>query len=114
VETIFQVMLVAVAGLAVAVADMLIKKVGIASVSYWQALFQPLMGAVAVLYGLQVILFAYVFARRGQLGIVALVQTAVYAIVCVLLGRLIFDEQITLVKSLGMILAFSGVVLMNL
>ena len=113
-ELLFQLALVIAAGLSVAIADMLIKKAGIASGNYGQAILQPIMGAVILLYAAQIMLFTYVFVRKWQLGIVAIVQMAVYAIACVLLGRVVFDERISVVRGLGMILAFSGIVLMNL
>ena len=58
-------------------------------------------------------LFAYVFVRRWELGIVALLQMVFYSAACVLMGRFLFGERVTLQQGLGMLLAFLGAVLMN-
>ena len=94
--------------------DVLIRKVGTTTPSFSGALVHPLMAAVLLLYAIQIVLFTYVFVRRWELGIVALLQMAFYAAACVLIGRFLFGEQITLLKGLGMLLAFCGVVLMNI
>jgi drug/metabolite transporter (DMT)-like permease len=112
-EHLLQVGLVLLAGLAVVVADVLIKKAGTTSATFPGALFHPLMAAALGLYVVQIVLFAYVFVRRWELGIVALLQMACYAAACVLVGRFFFGEQITWMQGLGMLLAFCGVVLMS-
>ena len=112
-EHLLQVAIIAAAGLAVAVADVLIKKVGTTAVSFSEAVVHPLMAAALCLYAIQIVLFAYIFVRRWELGIVALLQMAFYAATCVLIGRFFFGERITFLQGLGMLLTFCGVVLMN-
>ena len=113
-EHLLQVAVIVAAGLTVAVGDVLIRKVGTTTTSFSEALVHPLMAAVLLLCAIQIVLFTYVFVRRWELGIVALLQMAFYAAACVLIGRFLFGEQITLLKGLGMLLAFCGVVLMNI
>ena len=112
-EYLLQVAIIAAAGLAVAAGDVLIKKVGTSAVSLSGALVHPLMAAALFLYAIQIALFAYVFVRRWELGIVALLQMAFYAAACVLIGRYLFDERVTWLQGVGMVLTFCGVVLMN-
>jgi drug/metabolite transporter (DMT)-like permease len=113
VQHVLQVAIIVSAGLAVAVGDVLIKKVGTTTVSFSDALVHPLMAGALCLYAIQIVLFAYVFVRRWDLGIVALLQMAFYAAACVLIGRFLFGEQIRWLQGLGMLLTLCGVVLMN-
>ena len=101
------------AGVSVAVGDLLIKKVGTVSTSMASAMVHPLMLAALCFYILQIVLFAYVFVQRWELGIVAIMQMAFYSAACVLMGRLLFGERVTFLQGLGMALAFCGAVLMN-
>ena len=112
-EHLSQVMVIMAAALSVAIADVLIKRVGVASAQMSEAILHPLLLAALALYAVQVVLFAYVFVRRWELGIVALLQMAFYAAVCVLVGRFLFDEHVTRVQMLGMVLTFAGAVLMT-
>jgi multidrug transporter EmrE-like cation transporter len=112
-ERLLQVAIIAAAGLTAAVGDVLIKKAGATAANMSEVLVHPLMAAALGLYAIQIVLFAYVFVRRWELGIVALLQMAFYAVTCVLMGRLLFGEQITPLKCFGMLLTFCGVVLMN-
>jgi drug/metabolite transporter (DMT)-like permease len=105
--------LIVAAGLSVAVADILIKKAGATSTSMATAIINPLMAAAFGFYALQIVLFAYVFVRRWDLGIVALMQMAFYAAACVLMGRFLFGERVTPVQGFGMLLTFCGAALMN-
>ena len=112
-EKLLPVVIIVAAGLSVAVGDMLIKKVAIASGNMTSAIAHPLMVAALGLYILQIVLFAYVFVRRWDLGVVALLQMVFYSAACVLMGRFLFGERITFQQGLGMLLAFLGSLLMN-
>jgi drug/metabolite transporter (DMT)-like permease len=112
-EQLLPVVVIVAAGLSVAVGDMLIKKAGMASAGMASALVHPLMAVALGFYVLQIVLFAYVFVRRWELGIVALLQMVFYAAACVLMGRILFGERVTFQQGLGMLLAFLGAVLMN-
>jgi len=108
-----QVVVIMLAALSVAIADILIKQVGVVSGRISDALRHPLMAAALVLYATQIVLFAYVFVRRWELGMVALLQMAFYAAACILVGRFLFGERVTGVQAVGMLLTFAGAVLMN-
>lgn len=99
---------------AVAVADVLIKKAAIGAVSFPAAARHPLMWAVVGLYLLQIVLFTFVFAKKAQLGIVGITQTALYAVIVIGSGILFFHERFTALQGAGMALAVIGVILMRL
>lgn len=103
---------VILAGLAVAVADALIKKTSDAG-NFWGAFRNPWMIAVLFLYLLQVIFFVYVFINNWQLGIVGNTQMVMYALTTVLIGLLAFGESLSLTQGAGVILALIAVWLMN-
>jgi drug/metabolite transporter (DMT)-like permease len=112
-EQLLPIVIIVSAGLSVAVGDMLIKKVAMSSASMTSAMGHPLMAAALGFYVLQIVLFAYVFVRRWELGIVALLQMVFYSAACVLTGRFLFGERVTLQQGIGMLLAFLGAVLMS-
>ena len=109
----FHIVAIVAGGVSVAIGDLLIKKVGTVSTSMASAMVHPLMLAALCFYILQIVLFAYVFVERWELRVVAIMQMAFYAPACVLMGRLLFGERVTTLQGLGMVLAFSGAVLMN-
>lgn len=111
---LFQLGLIAVACSAVAFADVLLKKISLNAQSFGEAVRNPLMFGVALLYLIQILVFLYVFVNKGQLSIVGIIQTAVYAIIVVGAGVLFFNENISLIQGLGIALALLGVVFMNL
>jgi len=108
-----QTLIIAAAGFSVALGDVLIKRAAMGTARLSEALRHPLMILAFGLYGLQVALFAYVFLRKWQLGIVALLQMAVYACVCIVIGRIWFGERLTVTQITGMLLAFCGAALMT-
>jgi drug/metabolite transporter (DMT)-like permease len=112
-ERLYQALLIGAAGLSVALADLLIKRAAMGRARVADALLHPLIAVALLLYTVQVVLFAYVFVRKWQLGIVALLQMAVYAAVCVVTARIWFGERLTLTQFLGMLLAFGGAILMT-
>jgi len=109
----YQALAIGAAGLSVALADLLIKRAAMGRSRVSDALLHPLIAVALVLYAVQVVLFVYVFARKWQLGIVALLQMAVYAAACVSIARFWFGERLTPTQVLGMLLAFSGAILMT-
>lgn len=113
-EKLFQVFLVICAGLSVGIADALIKRVSFDTDSFWSAMRNPLMIPIALLYFAQIVLFTYVFIKRWELGIVGILQMAVYSIIVIGSGILLFQEKLTLVQSIGIGLAIIGAILMNL
>ena len=102
---------IVLAGLAVAIADALIKKTSVQG-DLWLAFKNPWMVAVVTLYILQILFFVYVFMNDWQLGIVGNLQMVVYSLTVVITGLLFFGETISLIQGIGIILALVSVVLM--
>ena len=111
---IFEIVLVVIAVSSVAIADVFEKKIAVKASNIWTALRDPLIIAVISLYLLQIFIFLYVFVKKAELGFVGIVQTALYAIIVIGSGVLFFEEQISLLKGIGMALAVIGVILINL
>ena len=108
-----QLFAVILAGLAVAIADALIKKTS-ATGSFWLAFKNPLMIAIFLLYFVQVIFFVLVFMHGWKLSIVGNMQMVVYSVTVVLIGLLFFGEKLSLVQGVGILLGLIGIILMNL
>jgi drug/metabolite transporter (DMT)-like permease len=109
-----QIGIIIVAVIAVAVADVLTKKVAFNVSSFGAALRNPLMLAVVALYLVQIALFLYVFVKKAELGTVGIIQTTLFAIIVLGSGLLFFGETMTLTKAIGILLAVVGVVLIGL
>jgi multidrug transporter EmrE-like cation transporter len=107
-----QVTLVLITALMIGVADALIKKIA-AAPSFAQALRDPWMLAILFLYFLQVVIIVYIFTRKGDLLIYGNIFIIFYSVTTVLLGLLIFKENLSLVKIIGIILALAGAFLIN-
>ena len=110
---IMQVSSVILAGVSVAIADALIKRIAVSN-SFWGAIKHPWMVAIFALYVAQIVLFLYVFIHKWDLGIVGNTQMAFYSLTVVLSGIILFGETISLIQAVGIILTLVGVVLMNL
>jgi len=108
-----EVLIVILAGIAVAIADGMIKKTAI-GVSYTDALKNPLMIGVVLLYLVQIAFFTYVFVNGWQLGVVGVLQMVAYSAFVILTGVFVFKESFTVTQYLGFVLAVSGVVLINI
>jgi drug/metabolite transporter (DMT)-like permease len=106
--------LILVGALAIAVADVLDKKVGADAHSFAAALKNPWLIPIALLYISQIFIYTYLFYRKAELGIVGVIQIVLYTIVVVGSGVLFFKEKITLLQGIGIVLALGGVTLMNL
>lgn len=109
---LIQALAVALAGLAVAVADALIKKAAQQG-SFVEALKSGWMPPILLLYLTQVIFFVYAFVNKWQLGVVGIFQMAVYAITVLALGFFMFGESLSTTQLAGIALALLGVFLMN-
>jgi drug/metabolite transporter (DMT)-like permease len=106
--------LIIIAVVAVGIADVLTKKVAFNVNSFSVAIKNPLMLAVIALYLVQVLVFLYVFVKKAELGVVGIIQTALYAIIVIGSGIFFFKERVHLTQGIGMAIAILGVVLMNL
>jgi multidrug transporter EmrE-like cation transporter len=108
-----QAIIVLLAGIAVAIADGMIKKTAI-GVSFADALKNPLMIGVVFLYLVQIAFFTYVFVNGWQLGVVGVLQMVAYSVFIILTGVFVFKESFTVTQYFGFVLAVSGVILINL
>lgn len=109
----FQFLAIILAGVAIAVADVFIKKAAVTG-DFWQTLKNPLMIWALILYSVQVFFLAYVFVHNWKLGIAGNLQIVFYSIAIVLMGLLIFSETLSWIKITGIALALLAVFLMNL
>jgi drug/metabolite transporter (DMT)-like permease len=104
--------LVVTAVLAVAVADVCLKRATQAGAAV-HVLRSPWLAAAVVLYLAQVALFVVVFAQGWKLSVVSLMQTALYATVTLAAGVLLFGEALSLKQALGVALALAGALLLS-
>lgn len=106
--------LIIVAASTVGIADVLIKKAAFNTTNFWVALKNPLILGAIALYIAQVVVFTYVFVKKAELGLVGIIQTALYASIVIGSGVIFFHEKITLTQGIGIGVALLGVTLMNL
>lgn len=98
----------------VALADVCIKQATIGGGSLAAMLFHPWMIAAYALYLFQIIVFAYLFIHGEELLYVGILQTALYALIVISAGFLLFNEGFTHLQIVGGLLAIAGAILMNL
>lgn len=113
-EKIIQIGFIIIAAASVAAADILIKKSAFQTQSLSTALKNPLMIIAATLYLLQIVLMSYIFVKKWDLGIVGIMQMAVFGAIIIIFGIAFFQEKITLLHGIGMALALIGAIFMNL
>jgi multidrug transporter EmrE-like cation transporter len=107
-----QFVLVGAAVIAVAVADVLLKKATLNG-SVEHAVRSPWLWGAVGLYLLQVGFFTYAFVSGWRLSHIGALQAALYALVVLGAGVWLYRETLTPVQIVGMVLAVGGVVLMN-
>jgi drug/metabolite transporter (DMT)-like permease len=98
--------------IAVAVADVLLKRAA-AHGSVLVALRSPWMFTAIGLYLLQIGLFTIAFIAGWKLSVIGALQTAIYALIVVAAGVVLYHEHMTRLQVVGILLAFSGVILIN-
>jgi drug/metabolite transporter (DMT)-like permease len=98
---------------AVAIGDVFLKKASLAG-DFTRAVQSPWMVWAVMLYLYQILFFTYAFVAGWRLSIVGMLQTVLYALIVLGAGVLYFKETLSAAQSIGMGLAFAGVVLMNL
>lgn len=106
-----QLVLIALSGLVIAVADALIKKVSVSS--FWQAFVSPWMIAVYVLYFVQIVFAILVFIFHKELGVYSNFFLVFYSLASIGLGYFFFKEHLSLIQYVGIAFALVGVFLMN-
>jgi multidrug transporter EmrE-like cation transporter len=104
--------LIILAVVAVAVADVFLKKASLEE-TLPRVIKSPWMIAAILLYLYQIIFVTYIFKVGWNLSIVGSLQTAFYALVVILAGLFYFRETVTPVQVTGIILAISGAILVN-
>jgi len=107
-----QITAVALAVTAVALADVLLKKVT-AQGSLHSVLRSPLLAWAIGLYLFQIGFFVAAFLAGWKLSVIGALQTAVYALIVLAAGALLYHESLSRVQIIGVLLAFGGVVLLN-
>ncbi|MCB0196141.1 MAG: hypothetical protein KDJ65_29590 [Anaerolineae bacterium] len=109
---LLQIALIIIAVIALAVGDVFLKKAALET-SLWRALKSPwMMGAIA-LYLYQIVFVTYFFIIGWDLSVVGTLQAAFYGLIVILAGIFYFEETLAPMQMLGIILAFSGVVLIS-
>jgi multidrug transporter EmrE-like cation transporter len=104
--------IIIVAVIAVAVADVMLKRAA-AHGSLKAALSSPWLILAVCLYLLQIGLFIIVFMRGWKLSIIGALQTSFYALIVLAAGVLLYNETLTRLQVIGILLALTGVVLIN-
>ena len=108
----FQVAVILLAVAAVAVADVFLKKAATQG-SLGAILGSSWLWAATGLYLIQIGLFTLAFASGWKLSLIGALQTALYALIVLGAGVLLFQESLTRTQVIGAALAFSGVILIN-
>lgn len=106
------ILLLIIAVAAVAVADVCLKRAALPG-SLANALRSPWMLVAVILYLMQVVLFVVVFSNGWKLSAVGILQTALYAVITLSAGVLLFGEVLSLQQTVGVIFAFIGVLLLS-
>ncbi len=108
----FDWILLGVAMVAVAVADVFLKRaaspgdLGLATRSPW---FWAAIG----LYLLQLMIFAYAFVTGWRLSLIGALQTALYGLIVLGAGIILYREVLTPTQAMGAVLAIGGVIMIN-
>ena len=107
------IVLIVLSVVAVAIGDIFLKKASLAG-DLTRAFGSQWMVFAVVLNLYQIVFLTYVFVAGWRLSIVGMLQAVLYGLIILGAGVLYFKETLTMAQSLGMGLAFAGVVLMNL
>lgn len=105
-------LLVGLAVVAVAVADVLLKK-ATAQNDLGAALRSPWFGGAILLYLGQVAFFTYAFVSGWKLSALGALQTALYAVIVLVSGVVFYRETLTPAQMVGVTLALGGVALIT-
>ena len=107
-----QVPLILLAVIAVAIADVLLKRA--ASQGNLKAvLSSPWLLCAVGLYLFQIAFFIIAFHTGWKLSTIGALQTALYGLIVLAAGVLLYHESLTRLQVLGNLLAIGGVVLIN-
>jgi multidrug transporter EmrE-like cation transporter len=109
---VMQGLFILLAVIAVAVADVLLKKATHHG-NLGTALSSPWLFMAIGLYLLQIVIFTIAFVAGWKLSLIGALQTAIYAIIVLSAGLLLYNESLRPLQVIGVLLAFGGVVLIN-
>lgn len=98
--------------IAVAIADVLLKRAAGQS-NLKAVLSSPWLLCAVGLYLFQIGFFIIAFHAGWKLSIIGALQTALYALIVLAAGVLLYHESLTRLQVAGILLAFGGVVLIN-
>ena len=107
------ILLILSAVIAIAVADVFLKKAAV-DASWSRALQSPWLVGAVLLYLYQILFFTYIFVSGGELSFVGTLQTAFYALIVVGAGVVVFQETLSNLQIAGVVLAVVSSVLINL
>ncbi len=107
--TIVQYVLVFLACVAIAIADPMLKYLGIHS-NLSSGMKATLWSGVGLLYMFQIGIFYWVFKTKGELLQVVIMQTVVYAVIGVVASVVLFHEPTSSVRVIGAVIAILAVV----
>ena len=94
------------------IADSLIKKVSTSGAG--NVYLHPLMLLSYFLYFIQIVIAFYVFKYGGGLAVYTNLFIVFYSIFGVLMGVFVFSESLSLIQGIGIVLAMTGAVLLNI
>ncbi len=97
---------------AVALADVLLKKAA-GQGSLEAALRSPWLWGAIGLYLIQISLFTLAFLAGWKLSLLGALQTALYALIVLGAGVLVYHESLTRLQVTGIVLTLAGVLLIN-
>jgi|SRR5687768_3082725 drug/metabolite transporter (DMT)-like permease len=103
---------VILAVIAVAIADVMLKRATTHG-NLLTALRSPWLFAAICLYLFQIGFFIMAFLAGWKLSIIGALQTALYAMIVLTAGVFIYQEDLTRLQIFGILMAFSGVVMIN-
>ncbi len=104
---------VSLSAIFVILADAIIKKVSVQG-SFVAAFWDPWMLVAYTLYFVQILLAILVFINKGELAIYANLYVIFYCLAGVMVGILLFNEQLSTFQIAGVGLALVAAVLLNL
>lgn len=106
--------LVILAALGAGIGDALTKKAAFKTDNFLAILKDPLVIVIILLYLVQTIIFAYLFTKKVELGVVGVLQIVFYSFVVLVIGALFFNESLRTIQWVGIVVSIIGVVLINL
>jgi drug/metabolite transporter (DMT)-like permease len=109
---LIQGILVILAVIAVALADVMLKRATLRG-NLLTALSSPWLFMALCLYLFQIGFFTVAFIAGWKLSIIGALQTALYAMIVLIAGVFLYHEDLTRLQIFGVAMAFGGAVMIN-